>query len=97
MHPSLAAAEFQLDRSRKQQGIDDRKQEREKAVAHCTDLIGTKQANLLARYPFPQPWLLCSSMHQVLHTSRAQLRAISKGCGVLSYLECSRDSHSVMG
>ena len=50
VNPALSAAEFQLDRSAKQQKADAQDKERKSALARCADLIGSKQAALLARY-----------------------------------------------
>lgn len=50
LNPSLAAAEFQLDRSKRQQEADLQLEQRKEALARVTDLIGTQQTALLARY-----------------------------------------------
>ena len=74
INAALAAAEFQLDRSAEQRRVDAQVEERKTALALCADLIGSKQADLLARFCCPLHTLLCRMCHSYKHTSEFDVR-----------------------
>lgn len=49
--PGLSAAQFQLEKSKEQRAAEDEKEQRILALRRCAELIGDRQAKLLARYP----------------------------------------------